>query len=56
VLYGTGGRLFHAIATWPAPEPLLLCDRTVEGLRTQMREAEMAAITQRRALTGTDRP
>ncbi|GAA3409152.1 hypothetical protein [Streptosporangium vulgare] len=56
VLYGTGSRLFHAIATWPTPEPLLLCDRTVEGLKAQMREAEMTAITRRRVLTGTDRP
>ena len=40
VLYGTGSRLFHAIATWPTPEPVIICDRTVEGLKAQMREAE----------------
>ncbi|MGW0589009.1 hypothetical protein [Streptosporangium sp. NPDC002607] len=53
VLYGTGSRLFHAIATWPTPEPLLLCDRTVEGLKAQMREAEMNALLHRWALTST---
>ncbi|MEV4377892.1 hypothetical protein [Streptosporangium sp. NPDC049644] len=55
VLYGTGSRLFHAIATWPTPEPLLLCDRTVDGLKAQMREAEMTAITQHRTTAGTSR-
>ncbi|WP_433371063.1 hypothetical protein [Streptosporangium sp. CA-115845] len=53
VLYGTGSRLFHAIATWPTLEPLLLCDRTVEGLKAQMREAEMTALLHRWALTST---
>ncbi|MET8047796.1 hypothetical protein ABZU75_09330 [Streptosporangium sp. NPDC005286] len=53
VLYGTGSRLFHAIATWSTPEPLLLCDRTVEGLKAQMREAEMTALLHRWALTST---
>ncbi|GAA3019550.1 hypothetical protein [Streptosporangium longisporum] len=60
VLYGTGSRLFHAIATWPTPEPLLLCDRTAEGLKVQMREAEMMTIARRWMLTEgepeTDRP
>ncbi|MFF5249112.1 hypothetical protein ACFY3V_32945 [Streptosporangium sp. NPDC000095] len=57
VLYGTGSRLFQAIATWPTPEPVLLCDRTVEGLKSQMREAEMTAIVQRWTITETtDRP
>ncbi|WP_440067233.1 hypothetical protein [Streptosporangium sp. OZ121] len=51
VLYGTGSRLFHAIATWPTPEPLIICDRTVDGLKTQMREAEMSALLHRWALT-----
>jgi len=50
VLYGTGSRLFHAIATWPTPEPVLICDRTVDGLKTQMREAERALL-HRRALS-----
>ncbi|WP_433367439.1 hypothetical protein [Streptosporangium sp. CA-115845] len=53
VLYGTGSRLFHAIATWPTPEPLLLCDRSVEGLKAQMREAETTALLHRWALTST---
>ncbi|WP_326646337.1 hypothetical protein OG884_17060 [Streptosporangium sp. NBC_01755] len=53
VLYGTGSRLFQAIATWPTPEPLLLCDRTAEGLKTQMREAEATALLHRLALTST---
>ncbi|GAA0856210.1 hypothetical protein ACFQVD_32870 [Streptosporangium amethystogenes subsp. fukuiense] len=52
VLYGTGSRLFHAIATWPTSEPLIICDRTIEGLKTQMREAETAAL-HRWALTST---
>ncbi|MET8052456.1 hypothetical protein ABZU75_33155 [Streptosporangium sp. NPDC005286] len=53
VLYGTGSRLFHAIATWPTPEPVIICDRTIDSLKTQMREAEMTAITQRWALAST---
>ncbi|MEU8038254.1 hypothetical protein [Streptosporangium sp. NPDC049078] len=52
VLYGTGSRLFHAIATWPTPEPLIICDRTVEGLKAQMREAE-TTVLHRWALTST---
>ncbi|WP_326645725.1 hypothetical protein OG884_14030 [Streptosporangium sp. NBC_01755] len=55
VLYGTGSRLFHAIATWSTPEPLIICDRTIDGLKVQMREAEMTAIIQRWALAGTGR-
>ncbi|WP_329090796.1 hypothetical protein [Streptosporangium sp. NBC_01469] len=51
VLYGTGSRLFHAIATWPTSEPLIICDRTPDGLKTQMREAEMTALLHRWALT-----
>ncbi|MEV7005474.1 hypothetical protein [Streptosporangium sp. NPDC051022] len=47
VLYGTGTRRFHAIAAWPVPEPLIVSDRTPEGLEAQMREAETAMITQR---------
>ncbi|MEU8201502.1 hypothetical protein [Streptosporangium sp. NPDC049046] len=52
VLYGTGSRLFHAIATWPTPEPLIICDRTLEGLKTQMYEAE-TAVLHRWALTSS---
>ncbi|MEU3167168.1 hypothetical protein [Streptosporangium sp. NPDC006930] len=52
VLYGTGSRLFHAIATWPTPEPLIICDRTLEGLRIQMYEAE-TAVLHRWALTSS---
>ncbi|MEU8203402.1 hypothetical protein [Streptosporangium sp. NPDC049046] len=55
VLYGTGSRLFHAIATWPTPEPVLICDRTIDGLKTQMREAETTALVQRRQLPTTGR-
>ncbi|WP_440086760.1 hypothetical protein [Streptosporangium sp. LJ11] len=47
VLHGTGSWFFHAIATWPTPEPPLICDRTVEGIKGQMREAEMTALLQR---------
>ncbi|MFJ2032932.1 hypothetical protein [Streptosporangium sp. NPDC087985] len=42
VLYGTGSRLFYAIATWPTPEPLIVSDRTPEGLETLMNDAETA--------------
>ncbi|MEV4377262.1 hypothetical protein [Streptosporangium sp. NPDC049644] len=52
VLYDTGSRLFHAIATWTTPEPVLLCDRTIEGLKAQMREVE-TALPHRWALTST---
>ncbi|MER6828529.1 hypothetical protein ABT352_21300 [Streptosporangium sp. NPDC000563] len=52
VLYGTSSRLFHAIATWPVPEPLIICDRTAEGLRAQMREAERTTL-HRWALTSS---
>ncbi|WP_326829173.1 hypothetical protein OIE13_32310 [Streptosporangium sp. NBC_01810] len=41
----------RAIATWPTPEPLIICDRTIEGLKAQMREAEMTALLHRWALT-----
>ncbi|MFI6458159.1 hypothetical protein ACIBF6_42255 [Streptosporangium amethystogenes] len=51
VLYGTGSRLFHAIATWPTDEPLIICDRTIEGLKTQMREAETTSLVRRWELT-----
>ncbi len=42
VLYSLGLRRFHAIATWPAPEPLMVEADTPEGLETRMREAETA--------------
>ncbi|MFJ2028014.1 hypothetical protein [Streptosporangium sp. NPDC087985] len=45
VLYGTGSRLFYALATWPVPEPLIISDHHPEGLQEQMREAETAALT-----------
>ncbi|MEV7005581.1 hypothetical protein [Streptosporangium sp. NPDC051022] len=45
VLYGTGSRLFYAVAAWPAPEPLILHDRTPEGLEERMRAAENAHAT-----------
>jgi hypothetical protein len=31
---------------------LIICDRTIEGLKTQMREAETTALVQRWELTG----
>ncbi|MFJ2028604.1 hypothetical protein [Streptosporangium sp. NPDC087985] len=52
VLYGTGSRLFYAIATWPTPEPLIVSDRTPDGLQALMNEAETArAATRRQAPT-----
>ncbi|WP_440104198.1 ATP-binding protein [Streptosporangium sp. H16] len=40
VWYGPGTRHFHAVAVWPAPEPLIVRARTVDELRDLMREAE----------------
>ncbi|MER6825450.1 ATP-binding protein [Streptosporangium sp. NPDC000563] len=40
VWYGTGTRHFHAVAGWPAPEPLIVRARTADELRALMREAE----------------
>ncbi|MFJ2034359.1 hypothetical protein [Streptosporangium sp. NPDC087985] len=45
VLYGTGSRLFYALATRPVPEPLIISDHHPEGLAEQMREAETAVLT-----------
>ncbi|MFF5110037.1 ATP-binding protein [Streptosporangium sp. NPDC000509] len=43
VWYGTGTRHFHAVAIWPAPEPLIVRARTADELRALMREAEDTA-------------
>ncbi|WP_326828936.1 ATP-binding protein [Streptosporangium sp. NBC_01810] len=40
VWYGPGTRHFHAVAAWPAPEPLIVRARTADELRGLMREAE----------------
>ncbi|WP_329089254.1 ATP-binding protein [Streptosporangium sp. NBC_01469] len=40
VWYGLGTRHFHAIATWPAPEPLIVRADTADELRDLIREAE----------------
>ncbi|MER6829472.1 ATP-binding protein [Streptosporangium sp. NPDC000563] len=40
VWYGTGTRHFHAVAVWPAAEPLIVRARTADELRDLMREAE----------------
>ncbi|MEV4529223.1 ATP-binding protein [Streptosporangium sp. NPDC049304] len=40
VWYGTGTRHFHAVAVWPAAEPLIVRARTADELRALMREAE----------------
>ncbi|MEV0754547.1 ATP-binding protein [Streptosporangium sp. NPDC050280] len=40
VWYGTGTRDFHAVAGWPAAEPLIVRARTADELRALMREAE----------------
>ncbi|MFI7049013.1 hypothetical protein [Streptosporangium sandarakinum] len=47
VLYGAHSRLFYAMAAWPASEPLIICDRTPEGLETQLHDAEMAMLYRR---------
>lgn len=47
VLYGTGSRHFHAIATWQAAEPLIVSDSTAHGLERRMREVEVAVFVQR---------
>ncbi|MGW0592400.1 ATP-binding protein [Streptosporangium sp. NPDC002607] len=40
VWYGPGTRRFHAVAGWPAPEPLIVQAGTADELRDLMREAE----------------
>jgi|GEM_PF-1726391 len=40
VWYGPGTRHFHAVAVWPASDPLTVRARTADELRTLMREAE----------------
>ncbi|MEV8635797.1 hypothetical protein AB0395_29485 [Streptosporangium sp. NPDC051023] len=45
VLYGPGSRRFYAVASWPAPEPVVLDDRTPDGLEARMRETEAAMVT-----------
>lgn len=40
VFYGLGSRRFFAVATWPAPHPLIVSATEVEELRDLMREAE----------------
>lgn len=42
VWYGLGARRFYAVATWPAPEPLIVQARTADELYDLMREAEQA--------------
>lgn len=42
VWYGLGARRFYAVATWPAPEPLIVQARTADELCDLMREAEQA--------------
>lgn len=60
IFYGLGSRCFYAVAAWPTPEPLIISDRTPEGLETQMHDAELAMIAQRRpyapTLAGSGRP
>ncbi|WP_424528341.1 hypothetical protein ACOZ38_01895 [Sphaerisporangium viridialbum] len=40
IWYGVGTRRFYAVATWPAPEPLIVHARTADDLRDLIREAE----------------
>ncbi|MET8141835.1 ATP-binding protein [Sphaerisporangium sp. NPDC005288] len=40
VLYGVGTRRFYALATWPAPEAVIVQARDTDELRRLMREAE----------------
>ncbi|MFC4531548.1 ATP-binding protein [Sphaerisporangium dianthi] len=47
VWYGVGSRRFYAVATWPAPVPLMVEARSADELRDLMREAEVTSLTSR---------
>lgn len=47
VLYGPGSRRFYAVAAWPTPEPLIIEDRTPEGLEARMHQVETAVMVGR---------
>ena len=47
ILYGVGSRRFYALATWPAPEPLMVEAATAEELERRMYEAVMAVTARR---------
>ncbi|MEV8630247.1 hypothetical protein AB0395_01180 [Streptosporangium sp. NPDC051023] len=49
VLYSLGNRRFYAIATWPAPGPVIVEGTTAEGVRERMRDVEAARPPERRA-------
>ncbi|MEV7907753.1 hypothetical protein, partial [Streptomyces anulatus] len=53
ILYGTGSRRFHAIATWPAPEPLIISAATPDELERRMREAETGMLVRHDDRRGT---
>lgn len=55
VLYGPGSRRFYAIATWPAPEPIMVEATTTEDLAERMREAETALLLHAGAFSGQAR-
>ncbi|MFD0883761.1 hypothetical protein ACFQ08_04220 [Streptosporangium algeriense] len=40
VLYSLGMRRFYGLCSWPAPQPVIVSDDTVEGLERRMRETE----------------
>ncbi|GII86735.1 hypothetical protein Ssi03_47250 [Sphaerisporangium siamense] len=44
VSYGVGTRRYFAIATWPAPAPLIVEAPTTDELRARMREAEREVV------------
>ncbi|MFF4779385.1 hypothetical protein ACFY05_41880 [Microtetraspora fusca] len=46
VMYGTGSRLFYAVAAWPVPEPLILTAPTAAELEALMRQHEMILAAQ----------
>lgn len=52
VWYGTGSRRFYAIATWPAPEPVMVQAATAENLEEQMNQAETAQLLHTATFTG----
>ncbi|MFD0883395.1 hypothetical protein ACFQ08_02320 [Streptosporangium algeriense] len=40
MLYSLSQRRFYGLCSWPAPQPVIVGDDTVEGLEERMREAE----------------
>ncbi|MEV8635404.1 hypothetical protein AB0395_27475 [Streptosporangium sp. NPDC051023] len=47
MLYSLGNRRFYAVASWPAPQPVIVEHETATGLEARMYEAEMTRVTRR---------